>query len=116
MTQANKLSTLIIMLEQVFGVNIGDPGLNPTPALTNYGALVSIVVKNAFVLGGVVCFILLISGGFQFIVAAGDTKKLEKSRGVLSSAIIGLVVVVASFWIIEIIGVITGKSLLNPGV
>lgn len=90
--------------------------LNPAPGLSSYGVLVNFLTQNAFMIAGVICLFLLISGGFQFIVAAGDTKKLEKSRGIIAGALIGLILVVASFWIIEIIGVVTGTSLLNPGV
>lgn len=102
------------MLEQVLAVDLNT--LAPAPSLTSYGVVVNVIVRNAFVFAGVVSFILLISGGFQFIVAAGDTKKLEKSRGVIAGSVIGLILVVASFWILEIIGVVTGTSLLNPGI
>lgn len=105
------------MLPRVFAdaVNLNDPGMNPAPGLTSYGILVNVIVKNAFVFAGVISFILLILGGFQFIVAAGDTKKLEKSRGIITGSVIGLILVIASFWILEVVGVVTGQSLLNPG-
>ena len=102
------------MLESVYAVNIGDPDLNPTPGLTSFDVLVNVIVRNSFVFAGIICLFLLIFGGFQVIVAAGDTKKLEKGRGAIVGAVIGLLLVVGSFWIVQIITVITGVDILNP--
>lgn len=84
-------------------------------SIDTFGSLVSSVVKNSFVLAGVVSFVLLIFGGIGIIVAAGDTKKLEQSRGKIVGAVIGIILVVGSFWIVQIIEKITGLKLLNPG-
>ena len=80
------------------------------------GGIVSVVVTNAFVIAGVVFFILLIFGGFSVIVSAGsgDEKGLEKARGAIIGAVTGLILVVGSFWIIQIVELMTGISILNP--
>lgn len=78
------------------------------------GKLVTVVVKNIFVLAGVIAFILLIIGGFGMIVAAGsgDTKKLEQGQKAITAAVIGLLVIVGSFWIVQIIHILTGVTLI----
>lgn len=80
------------------------------------GAIVSVIVANAFVIAGIAFFILLIFGGFSVIVSAGsgDEKGLEKARGAIVGAVSGLLLVIGSFWIIQIIEVITGISILTP--
>jgi hypothetical protein len=90
--------------------------LLPTTGIDSFGDIVNVIVKNAFVFAGVICFILLISGAFSIIVAAGDVKKMEKAQGIITSAVVGLLVVVGSFWIVQIIQKITGIPILNPGV
>ena len=102
------------MFERVFAQSVSLSELSPSKGLTNYGMLVNIIVKNAFVFAGIISFILLIFGGFQVIVAAGDTKKTEKGRAAITGAVIGLLLVVGSFWIVQIIGIVTGVDILNP--
>ncbi len=99
---------------RVFAVDL--QSLTPSQNIDTFGTLISAIVKNAFVLAGVVSFILLILGGFGIIVGGGDSKKLEASRGKIVGAVIGLILVIASFWIVQIIEKITGLPLLSPGV
>ncbi len=103
-------------MEQVFAqVPIQD--ISPTfRQFANFGDLVTVIMKNAFVLAGVICFVLLIFGGFGVIVGAGggDAKRLEQSRQTITWAVIGLLLVVGSFWIVQIIGKLTGVNLLSP--
>lgn len=97
----------------VFAVEL--QSLAPSQDIDTFGTLISAIVKNGFVLAGVISFILLILSGFGFIVAAGDTKKLESSRGRIIGSVLGLIIVVASFWIVQILEKVTGLKLLNPG-
>ena len=101
------------MLEKVYAL-VDLNSLAPNPSVTTFGALISGIVKNAFMLAGVISFILLLYGGFQVIVSAGDPKKTEQGRGAITGAVIGLLVVLGSFWIIQIIEVITGLHILSP--
>ena len=89
------------------------------PEITRFdtvGSIVSVVVSNAFVIAGVVFFILLIFGGFSVIASAGsgDTKGLERARGAIVGAVTGLILVIGSFWIIQIVELVTGISILHP--
>lgn len=102
------------MLEIVFAENIQN--LAPNPNLTTYGMLVSAIVKNAFVLAGVTSFILLIFGGFQVIVSAGDAKKAEHGKAAMTGAVTGLLLVFGSFLIVQVIHVLTGINILDSGV
>ncbi|MEK7073867.1 MAG: hypothetical protein AAB960_00895 [Patescibacteria group bacterium] len=100
------------MIERVFAESLQN--LAPNPNLTTYGMLVTAIVKNAFILAAVISFILLIFGGFNVIVAAGDAKKAEQGKTALTGAVTGLLLVLGSFWIIQIIEVITGTNILSP--
>lgn len=89
---------------------------SPAASFTKFDVLVNVLVKNAFVLAGFISFVLLIFGAFGVIVGAGsgDTKKLEQGKQAIVGAVIGLVLIVASVWIIEILSIITGVNLLSP--
>lgn len=90
--------------------------LSPTfGQFDTFGALVTVIVQNAFVLAGVISFLLLVFGGFGVIIAAGsgDTKQLEKGKQTITYAVLGLILVVTSYWIIQIIETVSGISLLG---
>ena len=112
-TQRNLLYTKI--MDRVFAVEIKD--LSPTIGkFATYGDLVSVIVWNAFMLAGVISFLLLIFGGFGFIVGAGagDTKRVESAQKTITGAIMGLLIVVTSYWIIQVLEKLTGVNLLAP--
>lgn len=66
-------------------------------------------ILNAVIgLAAVALFIMFVMGGFNFLFSGGDQKKLEKARGTLTNAIIGLVVIVGAYLILRTIGLFTG--------
>jgi hypothetical protein len=87
----------------------------PANTFNDFGSIVSVIVKNAFVLAGIISFVLLIFGGFSVIVSAGsgDTKKLEQGKQAITGAVIGLLVVVLSVLIVQVIATITGLDVLK---
>ena len=60
---------------------------------------------------GIALFIMLLVGGFQYMTAGGDPKKAEMAKKTLTSAIVGLVLIVLAYLILVIIGEVTGTSL-----
>lgn len=86
----------------------------PAQNFTTIGSLVSVVSQNAFVIAGIIAFVFLILGGFGFIIGAGagDTKQMEQGKKALTGAALGIVIILGSFWIIQIIETLTGMTLL----
>ena len=66
------------------------------------------VVRSVISISGVALFIVLLISGFNFLFSGGDQKKLEQARGAMTNAIIGLVVIVIAYLIIQTISKITG--------
>ena len=64
-------------------------------------------------LAGIILFIMLLSGGFKFITAGGDPKAVEGAKKTLTYAILGMVLVAASFLILRFIQVFTGVNVTN---
>lgn len=84
----------------------------PTP-----GSFISVILKNIYVLAGIILFALVIFGGFSVISGAGenDPKKTAAGKKAITSALIGFLIIFASYWIIRIIEVITGINILGGG-
>lgn len=99
-------------MEQIFAVDI--KSLAPAN-FTTFGDIVSIIVRNAVVLAGIISFVLLIFGGFGVIVNAGsgDAKKLEESKKAVTAAVTGLIIIVTSVLIVQLIATVTGADVLK---
>lgn len=53
-------------------------------------------------------FLMLLAGGFTFLTSAGDSKKLEQGKGQLTNALLGFIIIFASYWLVQIFGYIFG--------
>ena len=70
-------------------------------------AVMANIISALFIFVGVVCLVLLIASGYRFINSAGDPKRLASARDTLIHAILGLLIVIFSFFIINLISIIT---------
>ena len=71
------------------------------------------VVTALVALAGVALFLILIVSGYTYLFAGGDMKKLEKAKGSMTGAFMGLVVIVAAYLIIRLVQEITGVTNLT---
>ena len=81
------------------------------------GSLISTLLPNVYMIAGVILFILLIFGGFTYIVSAGQQKPegVQQGKNAIGAALIGFLLIFASWWIIQIVEVITGIEIFEPG-
>jgi Zn-dependent protease with chaperone function len=75
--------------------------------------LINTLLPNIFVAAGLVILFLFVFGGLSIILAGGDEKGVEKGRQAITAAIIGFVIIFSSYWIVQIIQVMTGVQILN---
>ncbi len=66
------------------------------------------VVQAVLALGGIALFVMLVVGGFQYITAGGNPQGIEAARKTLTYAILGIVLLAASFLILVLIKDFTG--------
>lgn len=81
------------------------------PSLGCLGQIVSNVIGIAFMFLGLVTILFLMWGAIKFILSRGDPKGLQEAQKTMTYAIIGAVVVIMSFALINI--VITALNLPN---
>jgi len=101
-------------MHRVFAVDISSV-FAPAKTFPTFGSLVTVVVKNAFVLAGIISFILLIVGGLGVIMSAGsgDSKQMEQAKKSVTGAVTGLIIVVTSVLIVQVIATLTGSAVLK---
>lgn len=71
------------------------------------------VVTAALLFAGVVAVFMIIYAGIRYTTSGGDPKAVEGAKNTLVWAIIGLVVILLSFAIINFIGFFTGAECIT---
>lgn len=100
------------MLVPILAVNIYD-NFPPAKTYGSLGEVVSMLLKNALLLAGLVFFFVLIFSGLQYILGGGNKEQIQKAGSSITNALIGLIIVFVSYWIIVIIEQITGLNILK---
>ena len=74
----------------------------------NVGTIVGESLKYIFAVAGILLLIYLILGGFQYLTSAGDPKKAQEAQSKITQALIGFVIIFASYWIVQIVAAVLG--------
>lgn len=81
-----------------------------------FSQVVSLIISVMLIIAVIVSIIFLIWGGIRWILSGGDKAAVESARNTIIAAIIGLVVALVAFFLINIVATIIlgpGKSLFN---
>ena len=92
--------------EAIFNI----PNLSPFEDL---GGLLNDLLTLIFFVAGIAFFVNLLIGGIQWISAGGDPKAIDAARGRLTSALIGLVIVVSAYAVALIIQTVLGITIVS---
>jgi len=71
------------------------------------------VVTWILIFAGVVALFLIIMSGIKFVTSGGDPKQIDGAKNTLTYAVIGLIVVLLSFTIINFISFVTGTDCIK---
>lgn len=85
-------------------------------SFTNVSSLISTLLPNLLVGAGVIMLFLMLGGGFMIIHGAGndDTKQAAQGKAAVTSAVIGFLLVISAYFILQIVGTVTGVDFINP--
>jgi len=75
----------------------------PTGFATDIGTLFNSVLNIVMLIAALLVFGFLIMGGIEWITSGGDKGKAESARNKLTSAVIGLIIVAASYAIFTLL-------------
>lgn len=93
------------------------PENNPTRETVGIklNAVVSMIVGFMTTVAGLWFIFQFISAGYQWINSGGDKTALEAARNKIYHSLIGIIIIVAAWVIIALLGTILGLDILNPG-
>lgn len=80
------------------------------PAL---GAIISSLIGVILIMAFVTTLLYMLLGGFDWVTSGGDKTKLQSARDKITNALIGLVVVGASWAVMMIVGNFLGLDFPN---
>lgn len=90
--------------------------INPTQngglfRITDVGTLISAIVSVLLLIAALAAFLYLVLGGIQWITSGGDKAGMEAARNKITQAIVGLVIVAASYAIMLLVSQFLGISI-----
>lgn len=94
--------------------NWNDDLLTTTGTLDTLDLVISSILGLATVVGGLLFVFTFIQGAIGWIGAGGDAGKITKARDQMLQGVIGLIILVASYAIIGLVGSIVGITILTP--
>lgn len=103
-------------MESVFAQSLTIPGGEiPYPdkfdgTLVTIGGIMNKAIPFIFSFAGLALLLMLIMAGFNLLTSAGDAKKLETGKQRLTQAIIGIILIIVAYWLVQIVGIIFGVT------
>jgi hypothetical protein len=119
------ISSYLMSAQSVFAQGVESQGSTDAPQITiqapsqvalisnlQAGSVIQFVITLLFVIALFIAIVFLIYGGIKWILSGGDEKQVEAARNHIVAAIIGIVIVMGSFLILNVIfTVLTGTGL-----
>ncbi|MBN1169052.1 hypothetical protein JXA63_04140 [Candidatus Woesebacteria bacterium] len=93
--------------------------LRPSTGIANSVAdldiaeLIPLAVNLLFVIAAVIFFFMLVLGGIRWITSGGDKGQTEAAKSQITSAIIGLAIVLSAYAIVTLLDAFFGTNLLG---
>lgn len=114
MTQPNLLAQVASGLGPIgSGPGFGSiPERDPLAALNAILRVVSVIIGFITVCAGIYFLFQLLIGAFGWMTASGDKSRLERAQLRMTHAVIGMVIVVATYALVSIIGGLLGFDIL----
>ncbi len=81
--------------------------------ITSLGRLISSAIQFILIGAGLIAFVYLLLGGIQWITSGGDKAGVDAARQKIMAAVIGLVIVFATWALITVLEKFLGVSIIT---
>ncbi|MBP6041431.1 hypothetical protein KA529_00205 [Candidatus Saccharibacteria bacterium] len=89
-----------VILAQIIG-SPDEVGLTSTPASNTF--FIDTVLPTTAVIASVVLIIVIIIGGLRYVTSVGDPEQIQKAKGTILYGIIGFIVVLLAYTIVNFV-------------
>ena len=92
------------------GVCVGEAGTHASDVATIQGlqCMVANVLASFLTLIGIAAFIMLVVSAFRILFSGGNSQNVEKAQKSITFAVIGLIVAISAFAILNLVASFTG--------
>lgn len=80
--------------------------------LSSPGGIISRALTFIFPIAGLALFVMIVVGGLQILAGASNSKAMQEGQKRITMAIIGFLILFASYWIAQILEIIFGIQIL----
>jgi len=89
---------------------MGIDNVNGVATLKGLEGIFGNLVSASLGFAGILLFIFIVIGGFKYLTSSGDPKKTQSAQQTLTWALIGMVVLVSAYFILQLIATFTGQD------
>lgn len=72
------------------------------------GSVINTAIPYVIAAAGIGLLLVIIGGGFTLLTSFGDPKKMDAGKQQLTNGVIGFVVIVIAYWLVQLAGNILG--------
>ena len=95
------LATVIVAF--VGSTFIGNTSTSTIPQVTDTGSAIAKVLHFVFGLAGAIAVLMVVIGGFQYVLSNGDPQRAAKARNTIIYALVGLAISLSAFLIVSFV-------------
>jgi hypothetical protein len=88
------------------GLNDAVGNKNFTPGPGFLGKLISDLLPYALTFGGLILFVMIVSGGFTMLSSPTNPQAQESGKQRITYAVVGFIILFAAYWIMQILKII----------
>jgi hypothetical protein len=107
---------MIYLINQARAADLNQVNLNGVSGLsglTSIDALITNIINLVFLILGIAAFVGVVYSGFMMITSGGDATKFATGRKNLLWAVIGIIVIILSFFLVKTVYNFAGHP-VNP--
>lgn len=87
------------MLDSIKGD--GNSGISSVPS--DVPTIITNITNILFGVAGIVLVFMIISSGYKFMTSAGDPKAMAAAQAKLTNAVLGIIIMFVSYWVVKLI-------------
>lgn len=80
------------------------------------GQIITTIINALFPLLGIVLLLYLVSGGLQLMTSKGDPKGVEAAKQKITNALVGIIIVFLSYYLVQLVLVFFGLKTQAGGI
>jgi len=102
------MKTYLTQCVRIAGEEICGPISSAPGEEINIAWIINKLISLVFPLSGVLLFFFLVLGGYDFLMSAGNPEKIKSGQAKMTAAVIGFILLVASYLIVRLVAMIFG--------